>query len=82
MRAAGLRVKGDFRSEKLGAKIRDGQLEMIPYMLIVGPRDAENGTVSVRDLISGDLGAISVEEAIGKFQTEITEKTLRFAPES
>ncbi len=82
MRAAGLRVKGDFRSEKLGAKIRDGQLQMIPYMLIVGPRDAENGTVSVRDLIAGDLGAISVAEAIAKFKTEIAEKTLRFTPES
>ncbi|MEL7498931.1 MAG: threonine--tRNA ligase [Planctomycetota bacterium] len=77
MRDAGLRVKGDFRSEKLGAKIRDGQLDMIPYMLIVGPRDAENGTVSVRDRIDGDLGAIPLAEAIAKFQTEVAEKTVR-----
>ncbi len=77
MRNAGIRVKGDYRSEKLGAKIRDGQLEMIPYMMIVGPRDAENGTVSVRDRIDGDLGAIPVEEAIAKFQTEIADKTVR-----
>lgn len=77
MRAAGLRVKGDYRSEKLGAKIRDGQLEMIPYMMIVGPRDAENGTVSLRDRIDGDLGAIPVAEAIAKFQTEVAEKTVR-----
>ena len=41
LRAAGLRVKGDYRPEKLGAKIRDGQFELIPYMLVVGPRDAE-----------------------------------------
>ncbi|MCL4153760.1 UNVERIFIED_CONTAM: hypothetical protein GTU68_043313 [Idotea baltica] len=77
MRAAGLRVKGDFRSEKLGAKIRDGQLEMIPYMLIVGPRDAENGTVSIRDRVAGDLGAVPLAEAIAKFQKEVAEKTVR-----
>lgn len=77
MRDAGIRVKGDYRSEKLGAKIRDGQLEMIPYMMIVGPRDAENGTVSIRDRIDGDLGAIPVEEAIAKFQSEVAEKTVR-----
>jgi threonyl-tRNA synthetase len=78
MREAGLRVKGDYRSEKLGSKIRDGQLEMIPYMLIVGPRDAENGTVSVRDGIANeDLGAMPIAEAIAKFQTEVTEKTVR-----
>ncbi|MDA7906806.1 threonine--tRNA ligase [bacterium] len=77
MRNAGIRVKGDYRSEKLGAKIRDGQLEMIPYMMIVGPRDAENGTVSIRDRIDGDLGAIPVEKAIAKFQSEIVDKTVR-----
>ena len=76
MRNAGIRVKGDYRSEKLGAKIRDGQLEMIPYMMIVGPRDAENGTVSIRDRIDGDLGAIPVEEAIAKFQSEVADKTV------
>ena len=45
MREAGLRVTGDFRSEKLGAKVRDAQLDRVPYMLVVGPRDAEQGTV-------------------------------------
>ena len=74
---AGLRVEADYRSEKLGAKIRDAQLELIPYMLIIGPRDAEAGTVSVRDRIEGDLGAMSVEEAIAKFQTEVTEKRVK-----
>ncbi len=77
MRAAGLRVQGDFRSEKLGAKIRDGQLEMIPYMLIVGPRDAENGTVSIRDRVDGDLGAMPLAEAIDKFSTEVEQKLVR-----
>jgi threonyl-tRNA synthetase len=77
MLSAGLRVKGDYRSEKLGAKIREGQMELIPYMLIVGPRDAENGTVSVRDRVEGDLGAMSVPEAIAKFQQEVSEKRVR-----
>lgn len=77
MKAAGLRVEGDFRSEKLGAKIRDGQLEMIPYMLIVGPRDAENGTVSIRDRVAGDLGAMPLAEAIAKFKDEVDQKLVR-----
>lgn len=77
MRAAGLRVEGDFRSEKLGAKIRDGQLEMIPYMLIVGPRDAENGTVSIRDRVDGDLGAMPLADAIAKFKDEVDQKLVR-----
>ena len=77
MRAAELRVEGDYRSEKLGAKIRDAQLEMIPYMLIIGPRDAEAGTVSVRDRIEGDLGAMPVDEAIAKLQEEVAEKRVK-----
>ncbi len=75
--AAGLRVKGDFRAEKLGAKIRDAQLELIPYMIVVGPRDAENGTVSVRDRIDGDLGAISIDAAIEKLVQEVADRTIR-----
>ncbi len=75
--ATGMRVSGDYRAEKLGAKIRDAQLELIPYMMIVGPRDAENGTVSVRDRIDGDLGAMTVAQAIEKLQGEIAAKTVR-----
>ncbi len=77
LREAGIRAEGDFRSEKLGAKIRDGQLEMIPYMLVVGPRDVEANTVSVRDRASGDLGAMPVEALVEKLVKEIAEKTLR-----
>ena len=75
--SAGLRATGDFRAEKLGAKIRDAQLELIPYMLIVGPRDAESGTVSVRDRIDGDLGAMTLEEAKEKLLGEIEARTVR-----
>ena len=77
LRIKGLRVTGDFRPEKLGAKIRDGQLELIPYMLVVGPRDAEQGTVSVRDRLEGDLGAMSLDAAIARFQQEIAERRVR-----
>ena len=62
LRDAGLRVTGDYRAEKLGSKIRDAQLELIPYMLVVGERDAEQGTVSVRDRIDGDQGAMPVAD--------------------
>ncbi len=77
LRMAGLRTTGDFRAEKLGSKIRDAQLELIPYMLVVGPRDAEAGTVSVRDRISGDLGAMPLAVAIEKFQAEVATKQVR-----
>ena len=75
--SAGLRATGDFRAEKLGAKIRDAQLELIPYMLIVGPRDAESGTVSVRDRIDGDLGAMTLEKAKEKLLGEIEARMVR-----
>jgi len=61
----------------LGAKIRDGRLDLLPYMLIVGPRDAENGTVSVRDRVEGDLGAMPLAQAIARFQQEVEQKTVR-----
>jgi threonyl-tRNA synthetase len=77
MQEADLRVKGDFRAEKLGSKIRDAQLELIPYMIVVGPRDEENGTVSVRDRIDGDLGAMSLEAAIKKLAAEVAGRTVR-----
>lgn len=77
LQQAGMRVSGDFRAEKLGAKVRDGQLELIPYMLVVGPRDAEQQTVSVRDRIEGDLGAMPLQQAIDRLKAEITARTVR-----
>ncbi len=77
LRAAGLRVTGDFRAEKLGSKIRDAQLELIPYMFVVGPRDAEQGTVSVRDRIDGDQGAMPIAAAIDKLTAEVASKQVR-----
>lgn len=74
---AGLRVTGDYRAEKIGAKIRDAQLELVPYMLVIGGREAEEGKVAVRDRLDGDLGAMPLAEALGKFEAEIRAKTVR-----
>jgi threonyl-tRNA synthetase len=74
---AGLRVSGDYRAEKIGAKIRDAQLELIPYMYIIGGREAEEGKVSVRDRLEGDLGPMPVDQAMDKLKTEIRDKTIR-----
>ncbi len=58
----GFRVEVDYRNEKIGKKIREAQLEKVPYMLVVGDRDMENGTVSPRHRADGDLGAMSMED--------------------
>ncbi len=60
--AQGFRVEVDGRNEKIGKKIREAQLEKVPYMLVVGDRDMEAGTVSVRHRAEGDLGAMSLED--------------------
>ena len=58
----GFRVEVDYRNEKIGKKIREAQLDKIPYMVVVGDRDIENGTVSPRHRADGDLGAMSMDE--------------------
>ena len=58
----GFRVEVDYRNEKIGRKIRDAQMEKVPYMLVVGDRDMKNGTVSPRHRADGDLGAMSMDE--------------------
>ena len=62
LEAQGFRVEVDYRNEKIGKKIREAQMEKIPYMVIVGDRDIENGTVSPRHRADGDLGAMSFED--------------------
>ncbi len=62
LQAAGHRVAADLRSEKIGAKIRDAQLKKIPFMLVIGEREAETGAVAVRDRVKGDTGAVPVAE--------------------
>ena len=62
LEAQGFRAEVDYRNEKIGKKIRDAQMEKVPYMVVVGDRDMENGTVSPRHRADGDLGAMSMDE--------------------
>ena len=62
LESMGFRVEVDYRNEKIGKKIREAQLDKVPYMLVVGDRDMENGTVSPRHRADGDLGAMSFDE--------------------
>ena len=83
LKQEGFRVSCDMRSAKVNAKIRDAQLELIPYMLVVGPKEAEQNAVAVRDRIgSKDLGMMSIDEAIKKFHEEVNNKTIRQAIKS
>lgn len=72
----GIRVEVDDRSEKVGYKIREAQLEKVPYMLIAGDKDIEQNTVSVRARRAGDLGAMSLEDFIARANDEIASKVI------
>ena len=72
---AGIRAEDDCRSEKLGYKIREAQMQKIPYMLVVGDRDMENGTVSVRTRKGEDLGAMTMDAFLSKCLAEIASKS-------
>ena len=74
LRAAGLRVQADLRNEKIGYKIREAQLQKVPYMLVVGDREAEAGAVSVRSRSEGDIGVMKVEEFLERSLAEVAEK--------
>jgi threonyl-tRNA synthetase len=74
---AGYRVTGDFRPEKIGYKIREAQLEKIPYMLIVGEKEAASGTIAVRDRVDGELGPKPVDEVLALFEAEVSRKSIR-----
>ena len=70
----GIRTEIDIRNEKIGYKIREAQLEKIPYMLVIGDKEMENGAVAVRSRKDGDLGAMSLDEFIAKITKEIEMK--------
>ena len=74
LKAAGLRVTLDGRGEKLGLKIREAQLQKVPYMLIIGAKEAEAGKVAVRSHSKGDLGAMELEKFIEVAEEEIRNK--------
>lgn len=71
---AGLRIELDGRQEKLGYKIREAQLEKVPYMLVIGDKEAEAGTVSVRKRGEGDIGLIKTRELMEQILSEIKQK--------
>ena len=72
--AAGFRVETDHRNEKIGKKIREAQLEKVPYMLVVGDKEAEDGTVSVRHRAEGDLGVMSQADFIAMLRDVVDSK--------
>jgi threonyl-tRNA synthetase len=70
------RVRLDRSAEKIGAKIRNAQMDKIPYMLILGAREAEQGTVSVRSRTAGDLGVMRLEELVSRLREEVASKAV------
>ena len=78
--AAGLRVEVDERQEKIGYKIREAQLQKVPYMLVVGDKEADQGSVSVRSRAGGDQGSRPLDEFVQLATLEVTRK--RAAPET
>ena len=75
LRAAGLRADVDARGERMNAKIRDAQLEKVPYMLVVGDREAEAEAVAVRRRDGEDLGALPVEDLKSRLLEEMRSRT-------
>lgn len=74
---AGLRATTDLRNSKVQAKIRDAQLELVPYMAIVGPKEAETAQLSLRDRIEGDLGSMPIAAAVAKLTEEAIQRRVR-----
>ncbi len=72
-----VRVEIDDRSEKIGYKIREAQLEKVPYMLLVGDKDIENNTVSIRDRRDGDIGSMALADFIAKITDEVASKIIK-----
>ena len=71
LRKTGLRVELDDRQEKIGYKIREAQLQKVPYMLILGEKEVESNAVGVRARKEGDIGAMKIEEFISKIEEEV-----------
>ena len=77
LEAAGYRVETDHRNEKIGKKIRDAQLEKVPYMLVIGDKEAEAGNVSVRHRADGDLGVMSTEDFMAQLKELVDTKACK-----
>jgi threonyl-tRNA synthetase len=74
LRKAGIRSEVEFKNEKIGYKIREAEIEKIPFMFIVGEKEKEAGTVSVRKHTKGDIGTYEIDDIIAKLQVEIDNK--------
>ena len=74
LNAAGIRAEIDTRAEKIGYKIREAQMKKVPYMLVVGAKEEEEGKVSVRSRVEGDEGQTTLDEFITKIEKEIETK--------
>jgi len=70
----GVRVEADLRNEKIGYKIREAQLEKVPYMLVIGDKEMENRTVAVRSRKDGDLGPMRLEDFVNRIVEAIKNK--------
>ena len=73
----GLRAEADVRSEKLGKKIREAQLDKVPYVIVIGDKEAEQNLISVRHRTEGDLGTMTVEEFVAKALLEVANKEIK-----
>ncbi len=71
LKAAGVRSEADLRNEKLGYKIREAQMQKVPYMVIVGEKEEKEGTISVRKRDEGDIGGMKAEELISRIKAEV-----------
>ena len=76
LNAAGIRVETDLRNEKIGFKIREAQMQKIPYMLIIGDKEVENGVIAVRSRKAGDLGTMTLDAFIERINEEVRTKAI------
>lgn len=76
LKKAGFRVEANVRSDKIGAKIRDAQLQKVPYMLVLGDKELEEQKVAVRERKQGDIGAMSLEEFLGMITQQKEQRSL------
>jgi threonyl-tRNA synthetase len=75
-KAAGLRVEINLKSEKIGAKIRDAQMQKTPFMLVLGDREMEQGNIAVRERSKGDIGVMSIRDFVEMARGLITTRAL------
>ena len=74
LEAEGMRVEVDTRNEKIGFKIREAQMQKVPYMIVLGDKEVEDKVVALRDRKGGNFGVMSVEDMIAKLNQEIADK--------